>query len=73
MTLDGNIRFYFSIHTKNIRTQGEVLIALQIDNGIPQSWYDVKLRPDEKVEHGDWVVIFMLTIRFCPSNRLQKK
>ncbi len=29
--------------------------------------------PNEKVEHGDWVVIFMLKFRFCPSNRLLKK
>ncbi len=29
--------------------------------------------PDEKVEHGDWVVIFMLTVWFCPSNRIQNR
>ncbi len=29
------------------------------------------LHKDEKVEHGDWVMIFMLTFRFCTSNRLQ--
>ncbi len=28
---------------------------------------------DEKVEHGDWVVIFMLTFRFYSTNRLQNK
>ncbi len=29
--------------------------------------------PDEKVEHGDWVMRFMLTFRFCASNRVQNK
>ncbi len=29
--------------------------------------------PDDKIEHGDWVIIIMLTFRFCASYHRQNK
>ncbi len=38
------------------------------------AWLSLRSKPvlDEKVEHGDGVVIIMLTFQFCPLNRLSK-
>ncbi len=32
-----------------------------------------KYVPEEKIGHGDWVERFILTFRFCTSNRLHNK
>ncbi len=51
------------------------LISLTKEYVMESSWSGFRnsFILDGKVEHGDWVVIVILTFRFYSSNRLQNK